>query len=279
MKKNAFTLIEMLVAVAIIIILAMFLYPALMKAREKGRCAQCASNLHQLWIGTQNYISESGGRLPWAATMERLDADGVWRVYTGWIHWKQPVSLYNKQPGWIADKQTFWWGSDATTCVTNGALYPYVRDIRVYLCPTFARKEVCGRTDAVWSYQMNAQLDFYNVFSLTDASRRLLFADGGQYRFVPKGGTQASGISLLDDSGNVWQQYDWNELSPNWGDSNTRRYKRTCDPALEGSTYSGSQTIEHLGEYHSGLGNAVFADGHVQRLSYTNTLTACAGQM
>jgi prepilin-type N-terminal cleavage/methylation domain-containing protein/prepilin-type processing-associated H-X9-DG protein len=63
-RRIAFTLVELLVVVAIISILAAMLLPALARARGRAQTAKCLSNLRQLGIGCVLYEGDNGDRLP-----------------------------------------------------------------------------------------------------------------------------------------------------------------------------------------------------------------------
>lgn len=62
---NAFTLVEMLVAIAIIGILATILVPVIGSTRESARLATCTNRLRELGIAFQLYAQENSGQLPY----------------------------------------------------------------------------------------------------------------------------------------------------------------------------------------------------------------------
>lgn len=63
-KRNRFSLIELLIVIAIISILASLLLPALQAAREKANAISCMNNLKTLGMGMGTYLNDSGDDLP-----------------------------------------------------------------------------------------------------------------------------------------------------------------------------------------------------------------------
>lgn len=64
--RRGFTLVELLVVMAVVAILAGLLFAALGGVRERGQSAQCLSNLRQLAAANVAYASENGGRYVFA---------------------------------------------------------------------------------------------------------------------------------------------------------------------------------------------------------------------
>lgn len=98
-RKPGFTLIELLVVIAIIGILIAIILPAVQMAREAARRTQCANNMRQLGLATQNY-HDTFKRLP-PSTIVDLSVsstgnNGAWGVHGRILHFLEQGNLYDQ---------------------------------------------------------------------------------------------------------------------------------------------------------------------------------------
>lgn len=63
--RMGFNLIELLVVISILMILAGLMLPSLSGARERGKMANCAANLHGIGQAIIMYVDEHKDQLPW----------------------------------------------------------------------------------------------------------------------------------------------------------------------------------------------------------------------
>jgi len=64
MKKNYFTIIELLVVIGIIGLLAAIMFPVLNKVRMNAKKSSCLNNLHQIGVAVNTYVNEYDSHLP-----------------------------------------------------------------------------------------------------------------------------------------------------------------------------------------------------------------------
>ena len=100
LRPGGFTLIEMLVVIAIIAILAAFLFPALSQARKMAHRSTCMTNLKQIGYALKMYLSDHNNFFPPVTG----DPGGTWQ---------------KKGFGWISE--TFY--------------FPYLNTYEVFHCP------------------------------------------------------------------------------------------------------------------------------------------------
>jgi prepilin-type N-terminal cleavage/methylation domain-containing protein len=123
--RSAFTLVELLVAIAIIGVLVALLLPAVQAAREAARRNQCANNVKQLGLGFMNYESAHGGLPP-----RRWNRDN--EGYTGWGTFLLP---YIEQQGVY---NAYKWEYDFYDPVNKAVVET---QLPVFICPSSPREE------------------------------------------------------------------------------------------------------------------------------------------
>lgn len=83
--KKGMTLIEILVAIAVILVLVSILIPVFLNTRKQGRATQCASNMHQVSLALELYREDNDGGFPWilyadvSPILRYSGAKDVWR--------------------------------------------------------------------------------------------------------------------------------------------------------------------------------------------------------
>lgn len=91
---GGFTLVELLVVVAIIAVLASLVLPALSSAKSQGRRAVCLSNLRQLGIAIHLYADDNRGRIPFGPVAPPFTSPASFYPSTG-----APTSLLSLRDG------------------------------------------------------------------------------------------------------------------------------------------------------------------------------------
>jgi len=189
-KRKGFTLIELLVVIAIIALLM----PALERAREQAQRIVCLANMDQLMLAYDFYNDDNEGKLVNGDTEEYV-WDGAY----------DPGGYHYQEVDWVLKD----WGAPEPTldekkqAILDGALYPYVKNVKVYSCPTLLAGHL--RTYAV-SDAMNCKGWGNNRVLLkheTDIRRPHI-----RFIFLDDGGTGGAALGGWTNYADQWRWWD-----------------------------------------------------------------------
>jgi len=162
----AFTLVELLMVIAVIALIAAMLLPSLSRSKASAQRAQCAGNLRQLGLASQMYWDDNRG----TCFLWQLGATNGGRLY--WFGWLQDGSEGQREFDPL-----------------SGALYPYLRVHAIGICPALnysLSQFKLKATGAAYGYGYNRFLSApesqppIKISQVKGPSETALFADAAQ---------------------------------------------------------------------------------------------------
>ncbi len=171
--RRAFTLVEILVVIAIIGILSAILFPVFSRARENGRKTACLSNMKQLGTAFLLYTQDSRGKYPQAGQYQKWASGGHW--VTGGTG-GTPKNFTDTEMG-LANPTTFATVPDHEAYPQNsiGALAAYTKSAGIYVCPS-----AVDANSKKLSYSMNCALAGIAATRITSPGDIVLLVDEGK---------------------------------------------------------------------------------------------------
>ncbi|MBL9134602.1 MAG: prepilin-type N-terminal cleavage/methylation domain-containing protein [Verrucomicrobiales bacterium] len=200
---DAFTLVELLVVMAILAILASLLLPALATAKARSLQIACVGNHRQLQLGWRMYADEHDDGMP---ANESLFGAGP----------NARADYIGTARSWVSGNA---WTDTNASNIASGVLFAYNRDARIYKCPGDRSKvRDQGRIARLRSVAMNHFLNHKPDPAISGFWRRVsqLPSPSGTLVFIDE---HENSI----ENGNLWAQ-EAGEWNWRWYDFPTTRH-------------------------------------------------------
>lgn len=267
LRRKGFTLVELLVVIAVIAILASLLLPALAKAKQKAQGTQCMNNGRQLVLAWHMYADDNHDNLiissdngtgtgPYSTTVPARDVQANLYAWA-WSHMDFSQNGFNWDP---------------TADITLRPLWPYNNNSSIYKCPSDTSTVVdpSGITrPRIRSYSMNF---FLGGFAGGSAANGIGVRAWG--RDFPIYFKLSDLISLTGSPGasKTFVFIDERQDCINWGNFMTDMtgYPTRTTPATPG-LYEWNEDLP--ASYHNNACGVSFADGHSEIHKWKNAST------
>jgi prepilin-type N-terminal cleavage/methylation domain-containing protein/prepilin-type processing-associated H-X9-DG protein len=238
--RPGFTLVELLVVIAVIAILAALLLPALTTARDRAYGVASLNNTRQLTAAWVLYADDHEGRLTYNLGMGANPARGAVSPKTD-LNWVNSVLTWGLDPD-----------NTNTATLTEASLGPYAsRVTAIYHCPAdrvlSSVQRNAGWSQRVRSYSMNAMVGDAGEFS----------RDG--YNQNNPDYVQFFKMSTIPQPANIFVFVDEHADSINDGYFLNKAYYH--------------QWVDLPASHHNGAATFSFADGHSEMHRWVNELT------
>ena len=172
--SKCFTLIELLIVIAIIGILASILMPSLSKSREIVLTTSCMNNQRNIMLAVKMYAEENNSKFDWRKNHQKWIDGGVELTQS--------------------DNEAYW-GVSYSTYLSNGA--DYQTTAKVFKCPK--SEEVDPWVD----FEINGQYTTYGFNGVSYNNTRAFFDDTGSYT-----GAAAKNYSTIENPSELILMHD-----------------------------------------------------------------------
>ena len=243
-RQSAFTLVELLVVIAVIGILIALLLPAVQAAREAARRTSCTNNLKQVGLALHNYHDTYRKLPPSAALPVTADVFDPWSAQARLLAFLEQQNL-----------------QDLIDWSRNYSSQPLVTETRVaaYLCPSEIKDT--ERPDGnLTHYPLNYAINVGTWFVYDPVTRR-----GGNGLSYPN--CHAGFASLVDGTSNTLAFAEVKAWTPYLRDGGNPKDSGAAIPG----TPAGVSSLG--GSFKADSGHTEWVDGRAHQTGFTGTFT------